>query len=517
MSKKTIKVLLVEDNPADARLVAEMLKEAKGANFHVNNVDRLSAAIEALSREPFDIVLLDLSLPDGIGLETFTRIHRNYPHIPVIVSTGLRDEELAIRAVREGAQDYLVKGEVGSSLLARAIRYAIERRRLEDRLIQSEKMEAIGQMAGGIAHDFNNILTLIKGHARLLQEDIEKTSPLSISVEKILSSSEKASNLIRGLLALGRKQIIAPKVLNLNDIVKSFEKFLLMLIGRDIELSLKLSGKELGVMADRTQIEQVLMNLAVNAKDAMPDGGRLTISTESLESADGLKDTHSLCGPGTYAVISVTDTGHGIDEKVMDRIFEPFFTTKEEGRGTGLGLSTAYGIIRQHNGCMQCYSEPGKGTTFKIHLPVVETAGIQREIPPSEEYKKTLLLADDNADIRTLFGDFLEGQGYKVIRAVDGEDAISKFTESKNMPDLLILDAVMPKKNGREVYDQIKKIRPGIKALFISGHTEDALSDMGLLAEGFSFISKPYLPGDLLAKVRRMLGEAPVNSNAKVH
>ncbi len=514
ISKETIKVLLVEDNPADARLVSELLKEAKGVKFHVDNVDRLSLAIETLSREPFDIVLLDLSLPDSAGLDTFTMIHRHFPQLPVIVSTGLRDEELAIKAVREGAQDYLVKGEAGSSLLARAIRYAIERRRLEDCLIQSEKMEAIGQMAGGIAHDFNNILMLIRGHARLLQEEIKEGSPLSINVEKILSSSEKASNLTRGLLALGKKQTITRIVVNLNDIVKSFEKFLLMLIGRDIELSLKLTGEELGIMADRTQIEQVLMNLAVNSKDAMPEGGSLIISTGLLESADGFMDSYGSCGPGRYAVISVMDTGQGIDEKVMDRIFEPFFTTKEEGKGTGLGLSTAYGIIKQHDGCIYCYSEPGKGTTFKIHLPIVETEGISEEIAPSEGRRKTLLLADDNEDIRTLFRDFLVSQGYGIIEAIDGEDAVNKFVKNKNILDLVILDAMMPKKNGREVYDEVKKIRPDIKALFISGLDTDALSDMGFLVEGTNFISKPYLPGDLLAKVKRMLDEAPANSSA---
>lgn len=508
MTDKPINVLLVEDNPADARLVAEMLKEAKGIRFHVNKADSLSAAIEAISNKPFDIVLLDLSLPDSMGLDTFTRIRSHPSQIPIIVFTGLHDEDLAIRAVREGAQDYLVKGEVDNALLARAIRYAIERRKLEERLIQSQKMDAIGQLAGGIAHDFNNIIMLIKGYARLLQEETKEESPLSSHVEKILSSSEKAESLTKGLLALGKKQVIVMKATDINDIIKRFEKFLRMLVGKDIELSLKLSDKGLDVLADSAQIEQVLMNLAINAKDAMPDKGELTIITDYVETAGPLIDSHSLCRPGRYAVISVSDTGQGIDESVMERIFEPFFTTKEEGRGTGLGLSTTYGIIKQHNGCIHCHSKIGKGTTFEIHLPIIsETAkGMSKEALPLEEHEKTLLLADDDNDVRTLFKDFFEDQGYRIIEAVDGEDAIKKFTESKNIPVLLILDVMMPKKNGKEVYYEIKKVRPDIKALFISGLSTDAIKEIGLLAEGASFISKPYLPSDLLAKVRGVLG-----------
>ncbi|MEK7851467.1 MAG: response regulator, partial [Deltaproteobacteria bacterium] len=447
-------------------------------------------------------------LPDSMGLDTFTRIHSRSPHLPVIVFTGLHDEDMAIRAVQEGAQDYLVKGEVENALLARAIRYAIERRKLEERLIQSGKMEAIGQMAAGVAHDFNNYLMLIKGYARLLQEEIKEGSPLSSHVEKILSSSEKAEGLTKGLLALGKKQMMSPKTVDINDIVKRFEKFLRMLIGKDIKLYLKLLDKDLKVIVDSIQIEQVLMNLAINAKDAMSDKGELTVITDYIDTADEAINNHTSCKPGRYAVISISDTGQGIDEGLLDRIFDPFFTTKEEGKGTGLGLSAAYGIIKQHNGCIHCRSKIGEGTTFEIRLPIVPEAekGISKEALPLEEHKKTLLLADDDDDIRTLFKDFFEDQGYRIIEAVDGEDAIKKFTESKNMPDLLVLDVVMPKKSGKEVYYEIKKIRPDIKALFISGLGTDAINEIGLLAEGASFISKPYLPSDLLAKVRGVLG-----------
>lgn len=370
--EKVINVFLVEDNPADARLVAELLKEARGLDIRLEGAETLSAATEAISKKTFDILLLDLSLPDSMGLETFAKVRLQFPQLPVIVFTGLHDEDLGIKALREGAQDYMVKGEADSAILVRAIRYAIERRRLEDRLIKSEKMEAIGHMAGGIAHDFGNILQVIKGNAQMLQEDLGEGSSFHANLEKILSSTEKAINIIQGLHALGRKQLMNPKVVDLNEIIKKFERFILMLIGKNnVALTLKLANRSLYVMADSTQIEQVLMNLAINAKDAMPDGGRLTIDTVLLESSDGLIDEQDLLEPGRFAVLSVSDTGHGIPGEVMDRIFEPFFTTKGEGKGTGLGLSMVYGTIKQHNGHIHCHSKPGAGTTFKIYLPII--------------------------------------------------------------------------------------------------------------------------------------------------
>lgn len=376
MTDKTIKALLVEDNPADARLVTEMLKAAREVRFVLEKADRLSLAMEALSRGPFDVILLDLSLPDSMGLESFTKIHHSFNYLPIIVFTGLNDEELALKAVREGAQDYIVKGGLESDLLVMAIRYAIERKRLEERLIKSEKMEAIGHMAGGLAHDFGNILMVIKLNAQILQEELKENGYSNPAVDKMLSSTEKAINIIHGLHALGRKQTMHPKVVDLNEIIKKFETFMLMLIGKkNVVLSLKLSDNKLYVMADSTQLEQVLMNLAINAKDAMPDGGSLTIGTDTFQSLDGLVDGETFLGSGKLAVISVTDTGQGIDSKVLDRIFEPFFTTKEEGKGTGLGLSMVYGIVKQHNGAVHCQSSQGVGTTFKIYLPIVESGG----------------------------------------------------------------------------------------------------------------------------------------------
>jgi PAS domain S-box-containing protein len=383
-----------------------------------------------------------------------------------------------------------------------------EHSKLEEQLRQAQKMEAVGQLAGGIAHDFNNMLTTIIGFGSLMRMNMSKDDPLMSYVEQILTSSEKAANLTQSLLAFSRKQIISPKPVNLNEIIRGVEKLILRLIGEDIEIKSKLIDKDLIIMADAGQIEQVLMNFAANARDAMPRGGRLVITTEIVKLDNEFIKTHGYGKPGIYAVISVADTGMGMDENTKERIFEPFFTTKELGRGTGLGLAIVYGIIKQHDGYINVYSELGKGTTFKIYLPVIESEIENIEL---EEYaapaggSETILVAEDDADVSKLIKTILEGYGYKVIEAVDGEDAVFKFIENKDKVQILILDVIMPKKHGREAYEEIKKISPDIKAVFMSGYTADIINKKGILEEGIDFISKPILPDDLLRKVREVL------------
>jgi PAS domain S-box-containing protein len=396
-----------------------------------------------------------------------------------------------------------------------------ERKRLEEQFLQAQKMEAVGHLAGGVAHDFNNILTAIIGYGNLLQMKIKEDDPLRAYINQILLSSEKAANLTHGLLAFSRKQIINPKPVNLNDIVKNVEKLLLRLIGEDIELKTILNpltppfdkgGQggigDLIVMADSGQIEQVLMNLATNARDAMPEGGTLTISTEIVELDREYIITSGYGKPGKYALISVADTGKGIDEKTKRFIFEPFFTTKERGKGTGLGLAVAYGIIKQHNGNIEVYSELGKGTTFRIYLPIVEAEVEETEpkvITTPIGGKETILIAEDNIDVRNYTKTVLEEFGYKVIEAVNGEDAINRFMENKNIIEFLLLDVIMPKKNGKEVYDAIKKVWPDIKALFMSGYAEDIIHRKGILEEGLNFVLKPISPQELLKRIREIL------------
>jgi|GEM_PF-1512355 len=384
-----------------------------------------------------------------------------------------------------------------------------ERKLLESQLIQSQKMESIGQLAGGVAHDFNNILTAIMGYAGLLLMKMKKDDPLRQNAEQIVASSERAASLTNSLLAFSRKQIIHMNPLNLNEILRRLEKLLLKLIGEDIELKTVLTDEDLVVMADGNQIEQVLMNLAINARDAMPDGGLMMIETERIEIDEEYTKTHGYGEPGTYALISVADTGTGIDEKTRKRIFEPFFTTKEVGKGTGLGLSIVYGIIKQHKGYINVYSEMGKGTTFKIYLPLSEERVI--EIKPAPETPvatcgtETLLLAEDDADVRKFTVYVLEEAGYTVIEAKDGEEAINKFMENKDKVQLLLLDVIMPKKNGKEVYDEIVKAKPEIKALFMSGYTANIIHKKGILEEGLDFVLKPVSPTKLLRVVREVL------------
>jgi Na+/proline symporter/signal transduction histidine kinase/CheY-like chemotaxis protein len=383
-----------------------------------------------------------------------------------------------------------------------------ERKRLEEQLRQSQKMEAIGTLAGGVAHDFNNILTAIIGYGNLLKMQIKEDDPLANYIDQILSSSERAANLTQSLLAFSRKQMISPRPVNLNDIVRRVEKLLQMVIGEDIELKTELSSGDLIVMADSSQIEQVLMNLSTNAKDAMPHGGILKIKTARAELGMKFLSTHEYIKPGIYALISVSDTGTGMDEKTKQRIFEPFFTTKEVGKGTGLGLSMVYGIIKQHNGEISVNSELGKGTTFNIYLPLVKseikkTRFVSLTAPKGGT--ETLLIAEDDREVRKLTKDVLEAYGYKVIEAADGEDAVNQFFIHKDEIRLLLLDVIMPKKNGREVYEKVKQMKPDIRVLFTSGYTADTIHRTGVLEEGLNFVAKPLSPNELLKKIREVL------------
>ncbi|KAF0146301.1 MAG: integral membrane sensor hybrid histidine kinase [Nitrospirae bacterium] len=383
-----------------------------------------------------------------------------------------------------------------------------ENRLLEEQLRHSQKMETVGTLTGGIAHDFNNILTTIMNCGNILELKMGKNEPLRTYVSQILAASERAANLTNGLLSFSRKQIIKPRPVRLNDIVIKVEKLLHLIIGENIKLKTMLAGEDLTVIADSGQIEQVLINLCTNARDAMPEGGKLTIKTELAELDPEFRKTHSYGKPGLYAVVSVTDTGAGMDEKTRERIFEPFFTTKDVGKGTGLGLSIAYGIIRQHNGYINCESETGKGTTFRAYLPLTESlceetgsaAGIAM-LRGSE----TVLVAEDDSDVREVTRDILEEFGYKVIEATDGEDAVNKFIENEDRIGFLLFDVKMPKKNGKEAFDEIKKIRPDIKALLLSGYADDVIDKERLHEDGINLMTKPVPPAELLQKIRELL------------
>ena len=382
------------------------------------------------------------------------------------------------------------------------------RKKLEEERLQWQKLESVGQLAGGIAHDFNNMLTAIIGYVSLLGAKIETKSPLKQYVDQILSVSEKSANLTSQLLSFSRQQIRSLHVINLNELIKKMEILLKRIIGEDIEFKISLTDKLLKVMVDIGQIEQVLINLCSNARDAMPQGGSLTISTDALELDEKNMETYGLDQPGSYAVIAVTDTGIGLDEIARQRIFEPFFTTKEVGKGTGLGLAIVYGTIKQNKGSITVYSEFGKGTTFNIYLPLsespVEEAGVKEVIDPKGG-TETILVTEDNEEVRALTTHVLQEFGYTVIEAVDGEDAVKKFEENKDRIELAILDVIMPKKSGKEVSEAIRTIKPDVQFLFTSGYTADIITRAGISEEGVYFIQKPSTPNSLLGKVREIL------------
>ncbi len=383
-----------------------------------------------------------------------------------------------------------------------------ERIHLEEQLRQSQKMECLGTLAGGIAHDFNNILTAIIGYGNLLQMKMGETDPLRHNVEQILASANRAASLTQGLLAYSRKQILNPQPVNLNEIIRKVERLLVRLIGEDVELKVVLTDADTTIEADAGQIEQVLMNLATNARDAMPDGGPLFIETEVVEIDAASAQTHDFQQPGQYVLITVTDSGTGMDDRTRERVFEPFFTTKEAGRGTGLGLAMVYGIVTQHNGSIHIDSQVGQGTSFRIYLPVASSAPDALhpvELPPIEGGAETILVAEDDESVRNLTCNMLEQFGYTVIQAEDGEDAVRKFMANRDAVQLLILDVIMPRKNGREAYEKIRIFRPDIKALFFSGYTADIIHQKGLLDSGVHFILKPVPMNELLRKVRTLL------------
>ncbi len=385
-----------------------------------------------------------------------------------------------------------------------------ERAKLESQLRQAQKMEAIGLLAGGVAHDFNNLLTVINGNSEILLEDLAKEDPKRSDLEQIRQAGMRAASLTSQLLAFSRKQMLNPTVLDLNRVIAEMTEMLRRLIGEDIEIAC-FTQHDLGcVKADSGQIEQIIMNLAVNARDAMPCGGKLTIETKNVDFEEGVTRSHEEMPAGSYVMLAISDNGNGMDAKTRASIFDPFFTTKGLGRGTGLGLSTVYGIVKQSAGFIWVYSELGKGTTFKIYLPrttdgsakcKVDDHGIEKKPAASE----TILLVEDEQAVRTLACRILRRQGYKVLEAADGFEAIRVAEEFSGEIQLVLTDVVMPKMSGNELVSRIETIRPGIKALFTSGYTDEAIVHHGVLDPNIAFIQKPYTAEALTRKIREVI------------
>jgi two-component system cell cycle sensor histidine kinase/response regulator CckA len=617
-------VLLVEDNPVDARMITALLR-APSATLRCRHVTRLAEALEHLQTDRLDVVLLDLNLDDSCGYETFYRVRQAAPKAALLVLSGSDDEDLAIRTVREGAQDYLVKGSFDGRLLLRAIRYAIERKRseealrqsettvraifensldgivifqgsgicveanaaaaallgvprdeligrrlcdfcdagfreewlrlsetgsgrgqfwihltngsrrlvdygftasvlpgqhlamlrdvteqqnLEEQLRQSQKMEAVGRLAGGVAHDFNNILGIISGYAELLQLNSSQP-PERARAEKIIAATEKAASLTRQLLAFGRKQVMSLKLLDVSVVMEGLRSMVDCLMSAEIQINVE-AGKKLGlVRADQSQLEQVIMNLTTNAREAMADGGALTITIDRHES----HGEDAELPPGNYIRLAVSDTGIGMTPEIRSRIFEPFFTTKKTG--SGLGLSTVYGIVKQSEGYITVQSEPHQGSTFNVYLPLAAEITVAENpavAQPQLDVRghETILLVDNEDDLRDAAVEYLEGCGYRVLIAADGKQAIEISDGYDGPIALLISDIVMPRVNGRGVAEHVRRTRPETGILMISGYANDDMASRGLSLDPACFLQKPFTFQALGTKIRAILEQ---NSN----
>lgn len=387
------------------------------------------------------------------------------------------------------------------------------RNELEQQFRQAQKMEAIGRLAGGVAHDFNNLLTAIMGYGAMAMDTLPADHSARADLEGIQKTAQRAANLTRQLLAFARRQIIEPRVLNLNDLILNVEKMLRRLISEDIKLSTVLGPDLEPIKADPGQLEQVLLNLAVNARDAMPQGGELVIETANVSLDQDYARRHAEVTPGEYVLLAVSDTGLGMTEEVKARLFEPFFTTKEVGKGTGLGLATCFGIVKQNGGHIRAYSELGLGTTFKIYLPQVEGTAVPLIRPEAVDTltqgSETILLAEDEITVRDLAAQSLRQQGYTVLEAADGLDALDLARrQPKKEIHLLVTDMVMPRMGGADLAEQLRSLRPDLKVLFMSGYTDSTIIRYGLPQTGTVFLQKPFSPQRLVQKVREVLDRA---------
>jgi PAS domain S-box-containing protein len=432
------------------------------------------------------------------------------------VSRGGESYETAFRILHpNGSVKYIkanglvIRDTEGKPIRVIGINWDVtEEKIFEEKLHQAQKMELVGRLAGGVAHDFNNILTAIIGYGNLINIKLPATNPVHHYADQIIASSEKAADLTRSLLAFSRKQVINPAPFDVNRIVTDMQTMLERVIGEDIEFKVKTADQDLIVMSDKNQLEQVLMNLVTNARDAMPQGGTLSITTEESKIDERFIRAHQYGLVGRYAVISVTDDGVGMDKTTKEHIFEPFFTTKEVGKGTGLGLAMAYGTIKQQNGFINVYSEPGMGTSFRVYLPLTQTNMQHTQEEPATTVSRgteTLLLVEDDNAVRKVTRSMLEELGYDIIEAIDGEQAIELFRENRDRVQLVISDVIMPRLGGKDIHRELKKIKSDIKILYISGYATNILEQQGVEKGEKNFLAKPFGPDTLSRKIREVL------------
>jgi signal transduction histidine kinase len=513
-----LRVLIAEDREDDAVL---LLRELERGGYEVawERVETRAAMSAALDSKAWDLIVSDFRMPRFTAPEALALCRERRVEAPFIIVSSTVSEEEAVESMRAGALDFVTKGRFARlcPAVARGLRQVEEQRaraRAEAELRQAQKMEAIGQLAGGVAHDFNNILGVVTGNCDLLRRQMDPEDPRRRRLDEIQSAAAKAASLTHQLLAFSRRQVLQPVVIDLNALIADVEKMLRRLIREDIQVVSSLQEGLGSVKADPGQIEQVVLNLAVNARDAMPAGGKLIIETRNVRLDESYARSRPGVQSGSYVMLAVSDTGTGMDEKTLSHIFEPFFTTKEPGKGTGLGLATVYGIVTQSKGNVAVYSEPGHGTTFKVYLPRCDDAAAlpAGPLPAAEDAcggKETLLLLEDEDALRRVICEALEASGYTVITEGAPEDALRAGLSYPDRIDLLLSDVVMPRVSGREAFERLRATHPSARALYMSGYAHEVVDHNGVLDAGTHFIQKPFAFDVLLRKIREVLEDAP--------
>ena len=527
VTNKALRALIADDSENDVLLLLRVLRKA-GYEPVYERVWTAPAMKAALQRQAWDIVISDYEMPNFGGFEALQLLKESGHDLPFILVSAVISEETAVAAMKAGAHDYIMKRNLArlAPAIERELREAQTRvarkaaeaalRQSEEQLRQVQKIEAMGRLAAGVAHDFNNILTAITGHSEFLLRQLDADDPRRKNAEQIEKAAYRAAGLTRQLLIFSRKQVIEPRVLNLNAVILNIKKMLCRLIGEDIEFCTLLDPAAGHIKADPGQIEQVIMNLAVNARDAMPNGGKLTVTTANTTLDKNHLKKFPDMGAGDYVMLAIADTGTGMSEEVKAHLFEPFFTTKPSGKGTGLGLATCFGIVKQNTGHIDVHSELGSGTTFKIYFPQVqsalEPARVRNQPTEVAGGNETVLLVEDEPVVRELAVATLREKGYTVVEAVNGEEGLRLARQHDGKIDLVLADVVMPVMGGKEMADALRTSHPDTKVLFTSGYTEDALGHHGVLRPGILFLPKPYLTATLARKVREVLDEGLIQS-----
>ncbi|MEW5797506.1 MAG: response regulator [Bacteroidota bacterium] len=513
--KKQLRILHVEDNTKDADLIQLMLAD-EGFEPDIVRVDTRNDFINALTQNKFDLVLSDYNLPSFDGKSALQLALEHRPETPFIFVSGTIGEERAIDALKRGATDYVIKDRLERLIPAvqRAVREAEERavrKNLEEQLFHAQRMESIGTLAGGIAHDFNNILGIIMGHATLLERIRTDPKKFSDSTQVILQATRRGAMLVRQLLTFARKNEVVVETVHIEDIVIEVTKLLKETIAKTITIKVHQERQYPPIAGDSTQIQQILLNLCVNARDAMPNGGTLTITTEKIHGSI-LRNTFLKAMETDYIVVKVTDTGTGMSEETRKRIFEPFYTTKEPGKGTGLGLAVAFGIVELHNGFINVESELGKGTTFSVYFPAsgASATSASPENSTSDDLLKgseTILVIEDEEILRELLTLALSAKGYKILSAADAEEGVMMYKQHAEKIDLVISDYGLPKFDGFEVLKRLKAINLDIRFILASGYIEPEQRSKFMDEGAREIVQKPYDPQKILAVVRKALDD----------